>query len=65
MTRRTSSRSATRSRIQECAPKSKTKRWEVMTAEMIEEDRRAREEHAKVQQVEDAERHAAHEAAGQ
>ena len=50
-------------RIQECAPKSKTKRWEVMTPEMIEADRRAREAHAKVQQVEDAERHEAHEAA--
>jgi ribosomal protein uS17 len=51
-------------RIQECAPRSKTKRWEVMTAEMIETDRVQRAEHAKVQQVEDAERHAAHEAAG-
>ena len=50
-------------RIQECAPKSKTKRWEVMTQEMIEEDRRIRAEHAKVQQKEDAERHEAHEAA--
>ena len=50
-------------RIQECPPRSKTKRWEVMTAEMIEADRVAREAHAKVQQVEDAERHAAHEAA--
>lgn len=50
-------------RIQECSPKSKTKRWEVMTPEMIEANRRAREEHAKVQQKEDAERHEAHEAA--
>lgn len=50
-------------RIQECAPKSKTKRWEVMTAEMIEAERESREAHAKVQQVEDAERHEAHEAA--
>ena len=50
-------------RIQECAPKSKTKRWEVMTDAMIEETRRDREEHAKLQQVEDAERHEAHEAA--
>ncbi len=50
-------------RIQECAPKSKSKRWEVMTPEMIEEERRAREEHAKVQQKEDAARHDANEAA--
>ncbi|PJE31714.1 ribosomal protein uS17 [Pseudooceanicola antarcticus] len=50
-------------RIRECAPKSKTKRWEVMTAEMIEADRIEREEHAKLQQKLDAERHAEHEAA--
>ncbi|PZX12299.1 SSU ribosomal protein S17P [Palleronia aestuarii] len=50
-------------RIQECAPRSKTKRWEVMTPEMIEEDRRSREEHAKLQQVEDEQRHQEHEAA--
>ncbi|WOI56511.1 30S ribosomal protein S17 [Palleronia sp. LCG004] len=50
-------------RIQECAPRSKSKRWEVMTPEMIEADRRAREEHAKVQQKEDAARHDANEAA--
>ena len=50
-------------RIRECAPKSKTKRWEVMTAEMIEEDRAARKEHAKQQQVEDAQRHEEKEAA--
>ncbi|MAC79733.1 MAG: 30S ribosomal protein S17 [Rhodobacteraceae bacterium] len=51
-------------RIRECAPKSKTKRWEVMTAEMIEQERAEREAHAKIQQVEDAQRHAEHEAAG-
>ncbi|MBY5974272.1 30S ribosomal protein S17 [Pseudooceanicola marinus] len=50
-------------RIRECAPKSKTKRWEVMTAEMIEADRIEREEHAKIQQELDAKRHAEHEAA--
>ena len=50
-------------RIQECAPRSKTKRWEVMTDAMVEADRAARAEHAKVQQVEDAERHEANEAA--
>ena len=52
-----------RVRIQECPPRSKTKRWEVMTAAMIEADREARAEHAKVQQVEDAARHEANEAA--
>ncbi|MBR9765082.1 MAG: 30S ribosomal protein S17 [Rhodobacteraceae bacterium] len=50
-------------RIRECAPKSKTKRWEVMTAEMIEAEKIEREEHAKVQQELDAQRHAEHEAA--
>lgn len=50
-------------RIQECAPKSKTKRWEVMTSEMFEAHRQSRAEHAKLQQKEDAERHEAHEAA--
>ena len=49
--------------IQECPPRSKTKRWEVMTADMIAANDQAREEHAKVQQAEDAERHAANEAA--
>lgn len=51
-------------RIRECAPKSKTKRWEVMTAEMIEQDRAEKAEHAKLQQEIDAQRHAEHEAAG-
>ena len=51
-------------RIIECAPKSKTKRWEVMTAEMIEAHRIEREENAKIQQKLDEQRHAEHEAAG-
>ncbi len=50
-------------RIRECAPKSKTKRWEVMTAEMIEADQIERAESAKAQQELDAKRHAEHEAA--
>ena len=40
--------------IQECPPRSKTKRWEVMSPEMIEAFRIAREEHARLQQTEDA-----------
>ncbi|MBW4985337.1 30S ribosomal protein S17 [Mameliella sp. CS4] len=32
--------------IRECAPKSKTKRWEVMTAEMLDEHNKARAEAA-------------------
>ena len=51
-------------RIIECAPKSKTKRWEVMTAEMIEAHAAEREANAKRQQELDAQRHAEHEAAG-
>ena len=51
-------------RIRECAPKSKTKRWEVMTAEMIEQHEAEKAAHAKVQQEQDAQRHAEHEAAG-
>ena len=50
-------------RIRECAPISKTKRWEVMTAEMTEQDDAARKEHAQAQQVEDARRHEEKEAA--
>lgn len=50
-------------RIRECAPMSKTKRWEVMTAEMIEEDRNQRAEHAREQQITDAARHEEKEAA--
>ncbi|QFU07644.1 30S ribosomal protein S17 [Rhodobacteraceae bacterium THAF1] len=50
-------------RIQECAPKSKTKVWEVMTQEMIEAYEAAREEAAKQQQIEDAQRHEEKEAA--
>ena len=49
--------------IQECPPRSKTKRWEVMTADMMAAYEAARQEHAKLQQKEDAQRHAAHEAA--
>ena len=45
-------------RIQECAPKSKTKRWEVMTPEMWETYKAEKAEAAKVQQEEDAKRHA-------
>ena len=52
-------------RIQECAPKSKTKRWEVMTAEMISQYETERAEAAKLQQEADAQRHAEHEAAAQ
>ncbi|EAR50052.1 ribosomal protein S17 [Oceanicola granulosus HTCC2516] len=50
-------------RIRECAPKSKTKRWEVMTAEAIAAYEAERAEAAKRQQEEDAKRHAEHEAA--
>lgn len=50
-------------RIRECAPISKTKRWEVMTPAMIEEDRKLREESAKLQQETDAIRHEEKEAA--
>ena len=50
-------------RIQECAPKSKTKRWEVMTPEMVEAWETERKQAAKVQQEGDAQRHAEHEAA--
>ena len=50
-------------RIQECAPKSKSKRWEVMTAEMIETYESERKKAAAVQQEGDAQRHAEHEAA--
>ena len=49
-------------RIRECAPKSKTKRWEAMTPEMWGAHKAASAEAAKLQQVGDAERHAAHEA---
>ena len=49
--------------IRECAPKSKTKRWEVMTAEMLDEHNAARAENAKLQQELDAQRHAEKEAA--
>lgn len=45
--------------IRECAPKSKTKRWEVMTEEMIAEHEKARAEAAlEAQKIEEA----AHEA---
>lgn len=47
--------------IQECAPKSKTKRWEVMSQDMIDAFNRQREENAKIQQKLDEERHAQHE----
>ena len=50
-------------RIQECAPKSKTKVWEVMTQEMIEAYEASRAEAAKIQQEEDAQRHEEKEAA--
>ncbi|SFE60359.1 30S ribosomal protein S17 [Roseivivax sediminis] len=35
--------------IRECAPKSKTKRWEVMTAEMIEEQKAHHAELARIE----------------
>ena len=41
-------------RIRECAPKSKTKRWEVMTPEMWEAYKVEKAEAAKVQQAEEA-----------
>ncbi|KUF12521.1 30S ribosomal protein S17 [Pseudoponticoccus marisrubri] len=45
--------------IRECAPKSKTKRWEVMTPEMLDEHNRMRAEAAaEAQKIEEA----AHEA---
>ncbi|NDV02272.1 30S ribosomal protein S17 [Pseudoroseicyclus tamaricis] len=50
-------------RIRECAPKSKTKRWEVMTPEMIEVDRQEREARAIEEQKLDAQRHDEKEAA--
>ncbi|WP_163848898.1 30S ribosomal protein S17 [Pseudooceanicola aestuarii] len=50
-------------RIRECAPKSKSKRWEVMTSEMEDAYKAERAEAAKLQQQEDAQRHAEHEAA--
>lgn len=50
-------------RIRECAPMSKSKRWEVMTAEMTAEDDAAKAAHAKEQQVADEKRHEEKEAA--
>ena len=41
-------------RIRECAPKSKTKRWEVMTPEMWEAYKVEKAEAAKAQQAEEA-----------
>ncbi|GGG87446.1 hypothetical protein GCM10011415_42520 [Salipiger pallidus] len=49
--------------IRECAPKSKTKRWEVMTEEMLEQHNQQRAEAAKLQQEVEAQRHAEKEAA--
>lgn len=45
-------------RIRECAPKSKSKRWEVMTPEMWEAYKAERAEMAAEQQVHDAQVHA-------
>lgn len=50
-------------RIRECAPMSKSKRWEAMTVEMIDEDRRIRAEAATAQQAADEARHEEKEAA--
>ena len=41
-------------RIRECAPKSKTKRWEVMTPEMWDAYKVEKAEAAKAQQAEEA-----------
>ena len=49
--------------IRECAPRSKTKRWEVMTDERYQTYLSEKAEHAKQQQVEDEQRHQEHEAA--
>ena len=43
--------------IRECAPKSKTKRWEVMTDEMMQAYLSEKAEAAKAQQVTDEQRH--------
>ncbi|TDL77652.1 30S ribosomal protein S17 [Palleronia sediminis] len=52
-------------RIRECAPKSKTKRWEVLTDEAYQAFLAERAEHAQAQQQEDAQRHEEKEAAAQ
>lgn len=50
-------------RIRECKPISKTKRWEVMTTEMIEAFEAERKAAAEAQQAADAARHEEKEAA--